>query len=40
MRSMLSRKVASVLMRAPLRRVAVQSFENEPVAGSFVHDMF
>ena len=39
------RKDASVLMRAPLMRRssecrAVTGLEDEPAAGSFVHDMF
>jgi hypothetical protein len=45
MRSMLLRKVASVLVRAPvmrrsLKRIAAATVFSEPAAGSFVHDMF
>jgi hypothetical protein len=45
MRSMLPRKLASVLVRAPLMRrssgkLGRHWFSGEPAAGSFVHDMF
>jgi len=45
MRSMLPRKVASVLVRAVLMRrslgkMVAAPVQREPEAGSFVHDMF
>jgi hypothetical protein len=46
MRSMLPRKIASVLMRAPVMRRSYRRVWTatgslgEPLAGSFVHDMF